>query len=337
MPRDYIVKDSSIWQTRQVAEIHRRRDTSIHVGIVKDIVFVDNDNINIQYVVEIYNNSSQMPIRCITSTRFGGAYNYEEYVLRREQSEGVDDMHRASYSVRTGDVVLVAFLGGHSYEGVILGHLQHPSRDSKIKKEDEIVYISEFNGIEKKINYKGEYRTTFKGIQTNIDYLKEATDGSKIPLPEYDENIAGSYYEFDKTGSWHVTDAAQEKKQSIKIDKQKGEIFIRSGDISIKIEKNNEKITTTCKHIEINSKNKVDVNTEDFNVVAEKTAKIKSKKIAIGTDGTELLDKITKLIDAISTLQAISPVGPCTPLNSSPTWPQVAKIKSAIQSIKGKL
>ena len=68
------------------------------------------------------------------------------------------------------------------------------------------------------------------------------------------------------------------------------------------------------------------------------TAKwLKSPKIAIGTDGTELLDQLVQLIDAIGTQTIITPVGPASPVSASPQWAQVTAIQQKINGIKGSL
>lgn len=68
---------------------------------------------------------------------------------------------------------------------------------------------------------------------------------------------------------------------------------------------------------------------------ATTSAKIKSPKVAIGTDGIELLDQLSQLIDAIGKLIAISPVGPCNALVTSPQWSGVAAVQSKIKEITG--
>lgn len=331
---NHIVKDSSIYGNPSDNDVINSRGYAIRTGIVKEIRDMKHDDI--RYVVEVFKEGNRIPLLCCVVSRFGGIYNYEEFTLRGFV-QGQDKAGVSAYGVRPGDVVLVANINGSSSEGVILGGINHPGRKRTIKANSGIVYASELNGIETTINKIGEYRRTFKGLQTNIAALDKASNGSKIPYPEYNTEIGSTYYELDKTGSWHVNDNAKQKPQFIKIDKPNGIITLMSGAVVIKMEKGPEKITVTCKLLDVTAADKINMTTKDYSLKASATAKIKSPKIAIGTDGIELLDRLIKLIDAIGTLQAISPVGLCTPLQVSGTWPQVMKERAAIETIKGTL
>lgn len=308
---------------------------AIRVGIVRDAKEdVNTDDIN--YIVEVFDTNNQMPVYCKRMERFGGVYNYEEFTHRGYTA----DKSAASvdkYAVRAGDVVVVAFVNGDSREGIILGSIKHPSRTRQTPKSSDIIYTSEFNGIEKSINVDGELKVTFKGIPTNNADLLKPPSGKEIPPPTYDSEVGTTYYKFDKTGGWTLSDNATQNPQSIKIDKANGTVKITAGQVSVFMDKKNQLTKVITKDTVIESSNSIKETTKDYSIDATATYKLRSPKIAIGHSGTELLDQITKLIDAVGKLTIISPMGPCSAVNTAPQWSGVNKVKQAITEIKGSL
>lgn len=59
--------------------------------------------------------------------------------------------------------------------------------------------------------------------------------------------------------------------------------------------------------------------------------------MAIGKDGIELLDQLFQLVDALSKVIPISPVGPCAALGTVPEWAAVKAIQEKIKEITGGL
>ncbi len=334
-PQDHIVPDSSIWQDAESMKQVDSKDVAVRIGIVRSREFVTELD-DYRYSVEVFDSSQQIPILCCVSGRFGGVFNYEEFTVRGYE-KGEDSAGRGEYAVRPGDVVVVAYINGNANDGMILGGCRHPGRKSRISDADGIAYDAEFNGMRTQINKDGEYTLTFRGIQTNIDKLNKAPDGSALPDPEYNKAIGSTFLKFSKTGGWKISDNAVTNPQSIDINKAGGKITITSGSIVLEMNKTSEAVSMTCKKLAIEAANAINAFTKNYSMEATASAKIKSPKIAIGTDGTELLDEITKAIDAIGNLTAISPVGPCSPLNSSPQWGEVDGVRSKINKIKGSL
>lgn len=331
-----IIKDSSIWESQDAFDVARKKDMSVRIGMVREAKF-DEDKEETRYMVEVFDTNNQMPISCVRMERFGGVYNYEEFT---RQTFEVDESSASAskYAVRSGDVVLVAFIKGDSREGIIIGGIRHPARPEELDdEEDGIAYKTEFNGVLQEINSDGEYRMTFRGIPTNIDDLDEPASGDDIDEPEYDEEVGTSYWEFDATGSWTVNDNASSDPQSIVIDKEAGTITVTAGPVIIEMDKAGNMITVTTDHLQIDAATDINVTTTDFKMEASSTASIKSPKIAFGTDGVELLEQIVKFIKALGMVTPISPIGPCNPMQGSPQWPQVQQIQQAIDSIKGSL
>lgn len=265
--------------------------------------------------------------------RFGGVYNYEDYIYRGYKINDKPDPV-AYFEAKAGDAVLVGQLNGQGREGVILGGLNHAARTTNIKATLGPQYQSEFNGLETVINHDGELTVTFKGQPTNIAKLSDVPT-SKISSPIYNTDVGTTFYKFDKTGSWEVNDNSKSNKQFIKIDKPNGTINITSGNILLKMTKNSEAVSLKCKTMDTTADDKVSVKTKEFLIDSSIKAYIKSPKVAIGKEGVELLDQLAKLVDALGLVMPISPIGNCTSLKTSPNWPQVEEIKAKIKEITG--
>lgn len=295
---DYIIKDSSIYDDSDASSLLYEKDCAIRIGTIRSEVYLE-DFRETRYTVEVWDSGRLMPITCIRTSRFGGIYNYEEYTNR-----GFTAGESTASTVRElqpGDQVIVAFLNGDSREGVILSFIPHAGRQEVIdhKKAEpnpnapefinregptSVRYASEFNGVERLINAKGEYRVTFKGQPTNIDLLLDAPDGSDIPLPEYNKDVGFSYYEFDDTGSYTLTDnASDELPQYIKVDKPGGKIEIVSGDTSFVIDKNEESYLITNKEVTFDTTDEWSLNTKVTNIDSSSEVNIESGEI--NTDG----------------------------------------------------
>ena len=330
-----IIKDSSIWDNNFDFSVIQKKDMGIRVGIVRE-ARIDTATDDISYIVEVFDTNNQIPVYCKRMERFGGVYNYEEFTHRGYTADK-SSATGGEYSVRAGDVVIVAYINGDSREGIILGSIKHPGRTRQTAMPSDIAYKNEFNGVETLINTSGELKVTFRGVPTNTKDLLTPPNGRDIPPPTYDTDIGSSYYQLDKVGSWITTDNAKQNPQSIKIDKPNGKITIISGKVSITIDKNAQSIKVITKDTTIESSNSIKESTKDYSIDAKTTYKLRSPKIAIGHSGTELLDQITKLVDAIGKLTIISPLGPCSAIITAPQWSGVDKVKKAINEIKGSL
>jgi hypothetical protein len=274
----YSIRDSSIWRDDYSHGLINQKDCAIRVGVVREEVFL-KDIKETRYIVEVWDSGNTVIVTCIRSSRFGGIYNYEEFSNR-----GFTASDNKSSTVRaliSGEHVLVAYLNGDSREGVIVGSFGHEGRNEAIKSKfgpapqnnieflnrdpdfSPTKYASEFNGVETLINSRGEYRFTFKGQPTNLDKLKEATKGAPIEAPKYDDKIGSSYYEFDKTGSYFLTDNSKDVgPQSIKLDKPNGKIIITSGKTTLTIDKKEESYTIVNKKVTFNTADEWNLNTK---------------------------------------------------------------------------
>ena len=294
------------------------------------------DKLNNQNRVEVQSEGDKLVVACRQLNILGGAYNFEEAVLQTYNFDRATD-EVGNFEAKAGDAVVVGFLNGDPREGLILGGLSHTSRQNRFELDDGPQYVMSVNGLEREINKDGEYTVTFKGQPTNASVLSDKPTTEPIPEPEYDEEVGSTFFKFDVEGGWTVSDNATSDPQSVHVNKSAGTITITSGAIILTMTKGEEATSLTTKTLTVDAADAITNNTKDWRTEASATAVLKSPKVAIGTDGTELLDQIVKLIDALGAQTIITPVGPATPIQGSPQWSQVAQIKSAINGIKGKL
>ena len=277
--REYIIRDSSVHKNpNSMIE----KDYSIRIGIVKEHTYLVATN-QTRYIVEVWKNNKSYPMNCIRTSRFGGLYNYEEYNLRGFKS-GDSTAEQGNFTVVPGDMVIVAAANGDSREGIILGCINHFGRNEILPATDDIAFINEFNGVQTMINKSGEYRRTFKGQPTNLEALNKAPSGELYPLPEYNNDVGFSYYEFDKTGSYMITDNSNDKApQYIRIDKPGGKIQIVSGKTSLTIDKAAQSYTIANKVTTFNSADSWNLNTKATNIISSDV--INAKAANINTEG----------------------------------------------------
>jgi hypothetical protein len=328
-----LVRDSSLYSNGYTQNI-KRLNGELKVGITKEVRHDDAFGC-LLYLVEVTTHGLTYILNCRLMSRFGDAYNYEEWGRRSIHTPSPVGQ-KLEYSKKVGEVVLVAHIGGSTSDGVIVGSLSHPARQSKLQP-NEIAYYSEFNGLETKIDPDGAYTVTFKGTPTTVSSLNGAAGSGKIPDPEYNENIAGSYLGFDSKGNFTVTDSGSKTEQSIKIDKSNGKTTITSGTVTLEISGSNKAISVTADDVKINGSKTFAVKSKTVSIEASDSAKLKASKVAIGYGSVELIDTLIKLIDAVGTLVVSSPVGPCSPIQTAPTWAQLIQIKTQLSSIKGSL
>ena len=333
---DYIVRDSSVLPNLRSHEAILEKDTSLRIGIVREEI---ETNTGLIYNVEVMVDGKMVQVGCTTTSRWGDAHNFEEFNRRpwlTTASGLLSPSAGAKYSVRSGDVVLIAYLNGKSREGVILGGLNHSSRKTHLKK-GVIGYLSEFNGLETSIVADGSYKVTFKGYtDANDAALKIPPTGTDVPAPIYNPLTGGSYFGFTNTGSYVASDGSQ----LIKINKDQvsGSIIIKSGSSYIELGGNQAigNFSVKSGKTTINSDTDISIKSTTSMALQSLQVSLKGTQIAIGNDQFELFDGLIKLIDAIGTLIIMSPVGTCAPVSSAPTWAtNVVPLKLKLSAIKG--
>lgn len=275
--REYIIDDSSRHTQSLI-----NKEYSIRVGIVREHIYLVGPG-QTRYIVEVWKDNKLYPMTCMRTSRFGGLYNYEEF-NHRGFTAGKDNAGLGNFAIVSGDMVLVAAVNGESREGIIIGSINHFGRDEILPATGEQAYVSEFNGIQTAINKDGEYRRMFKGTPKNIKKLDVAPNGERYPDPEYDIDVGFSYYEFDKTGSYSLTDNANDDlAQSIKIDKPNGKIIITSGKTVLTIDKKEESYSIINKKVTFDTTDEFNLNTKKTNI--KSTDEFSLEAAAIKTKG----------------------------------------------------
>lgn len=344
MEFDYSIKDSSLYSDIDSSFLLDGEDNAVRIGIIREERDIGGGET--RYIVEVFRKGKQIPLSCVLMTRLGGVHNYEEYRTRAWMKEpAISELAptdtASTYDLRSGDFVIVTQLGGQGREGVILGGLKHPAR-KEATEYGKTQYSSSFQGLDTFIDDDGSYKVTFNGKATNTEIsLDTLPSGQVIPPPEYNQEIAGSYFTFDAMGSYEVSDTLQ----SFNIDKVNKSTIFKSGEITTidfgaaneeKGLKNEGFAVKTTGGIVLNAKT-TDIQAETKMNISGAETSIQGDKIALGNSTFELLEGLSKLIDALGKVFTTSPIGPNTPLESSPTWAQVLAIKQQIDSITGSI
>lgn len=309
-------------------------DSSIHTGVVHEELPAGNTGETL-YVVMVTLHGLDVPITCTRMSRWGGAHNYEEYSPRGyedPQSIGIG----INFSQRPGDVVIVAFMDGVAKQGVILGGVRHPSRPQALL-DGGPAYKSRFNGIEKEITADGSLAYTYKGITEELA-LNLPPSGKVIPEPIDDEVKAGSTFGFDVDGNFNIGDGDRQTIVMTRESEKGGNLVITSGTTTVTIAGGDEAKTvevSTEGTISLTAMEDITVSGKSLSLTSESTYAIEAKGLSITAGGNELLDLITTLVDEIGSLAATSPVGPCTPLMSAPTWAKVTAVQAKIKAMMG--
>jgi len=322
---DYIVVDSSLYKDGESHGALDYSDTAIRVGIVRQSIEVDG--VGTKYLVEVFMGGNQVPVSCVPVTRFNSPYNFEEVRLkpwlRGPAASGFLDPGAAStYNLRDGETVIVAFIDGDAREGIILGSIKHPSRETTTE-ENTLAYHSSYNGLETKIDVEGAYTVTFQGSPLN-DSIPIPPGTKEIPPADYNPVIAGSFFGFDNAGSFIIdcTNDIGANKVTITKDPAGGTMKIESGQNIIDIAGNaaQGELTVTTGKLAFDTFETSFKAQTTFKVEATTGVSIKGLQVAIGNDTIELIDGLLQILDGIGQITVTSPVGLCTPIMASPQW-----------------
>lgn len=284
------VKDSSIWYKPTSLRAVNALDNRIYFGVVRE-ARNDQDTNEVRYLVEIRYKNDVILSNCRMLRRWGGAFNYEDYILQGYNYNGTSNSQNGFAAV-PGDIVIVGQLGGQSREGIILGGLTHKARKSFLDVTLGPQYKSEFNGIETWINEEGEYTLTFKGQPTNLNVLSNTPD-KPVPDPKYDTKVGSGYFKWDKTGSFTISDNAidADKFQQFFIDKKNGTLQLDSGKVSLKFAKGAQSVVLTCKTSLNNSKDSITFNTKDYEGEATDHIRLKTPLFVVESGNVRLGSK----------------------------------------------
>lgn len=186
---------------------------------------------------------------CIMSDGAGGVADFFQMKLRAVK-DPKKTKAKGSFKNETGSLVKILCIDGFSEKAMIVGMVQNPSK-KVLTKEKGVHLEGEYNGVNYQVNKDGELTVTFRSA-TNDDGTVKNKDAS------------GSFFKFDKDGSFEINDKNTE---SFRIDKKLKTIAMKAAkDIS----------------------NTTDAN---FNVTTKESINLKATKDLIATiDGKVTID-----------------------------------------------
>ena len=332
----YSTPDSSLGMDARAMNSYYGGDYNIRIGIVREIVIPENPNGekgDCLFIVDVRYRGRETTLECQQTYRFNSPHNFEEYSLRNWLKTSPDLLTPDSaglYDYRAGEVVVVAALEGDYSQGVILASMRHPTRPRYTPVDGTIAYASRFNGLETEIKDDGAYKVTWRGAPTNTALLDLPPSPSQIPPPTFDDKIGGTFYGIDNTGSFWLSDNNSQYLYMNK-DEENGKTQLISTDTSLTIDKEN--FTAISKNTAIDGEKTTIKAKEAINLDAKEVS-LKGK-ISIGNDSVELLTVLAEFITELGNVVVNSPVGTCTPVNSSPNWAAIEQFKSKIEQITG--
>lgn len=184
---------------------------------------------------------------------FGGIGDYFRHVAKPAEADSqsfgssVNVVPQGFADASVGDRVLIAFIGGHITNPIIIGYDQHPNQmEEKDLEEKDPGLVFQYNGIRAKINkdgdlsiiHKGEPKVKFvdpitagaggavSGLLGSIDNPEVGgSDGLRVSSVDKDELTV---LEMTKGGVFRIRDPLG---QMIEIDPNKPRIYISNNDL----------------------------------------------------------------------------------------------------------
>lgn len=211
--------NTPVWDNR-----FQRRDYGLYRGVVRDVIFTDNEFNNsggasspneVLYNVMIIGGDRDGQIfenaRLVRS--LGGFSNFEEKTLKKVEGLTkldpsnpltladfpISEMHRWN-----GDTVYIQFLNGDVTMPVIIGHAYHQAGEAEAAESDGPRYRWKYNGVYKEVTREGE----FTWSKDNGSYLPVSPNTANplypfvsqfAPLPGQEQAVKvtlGNQYDF---------------------------------------------------------------------------------------------------------------------------------------------
>jgi hypothetical protein len=268
------------------------RDASSHYrlfglyrGMIVQVLYPeDKRNVSkerIEYIVRV--RGQDYP-NAVDATEMGGIFNYKTRV-RKETTESKDD----KIAVQTprekmnGEAVFVMFLEGHGDVPIIIASDQHPRHGEykKLKKDDGLTEVEEFNGIEISVNKESDY--TIKSVGRKDDkakVLNQDSVGSQIKMFGATGDVEINTHGTSTTSDLRCRFTKSSKKMEFYA--QENKVVYDSNGISI-IDKNNNEFKFTSAGMSMKSVDKFDIE-----ATGDATIKSDAKVTVEGTGGTDL-------------------------------------------------
>jgi len=267
-----------------------------------------------------------------------------------------------------GSRCVILCIEGAATAPVIMGFLQHPGRTSKIKKEQGIHLGFEFQGVDISIDKDGAFKMIGNGPWQDI--IAPITGPIPESSLRKDAAVGPFTIELTKDMQFSIMDNENQKialdrvAKTITITNGNDKFIITKGDSGaskadftvdgtltittktsvFKFEKSLDldapeikiaaktKIDATFGQATFKVDKKFDLSAQEVMIAGQTSFSVETGKVKIKGSTGELLTIIAALIDAIGTLAANSPVGPCAPLTAAPSW---AQVMAELQKLKG--
>lgn len=307
---------------------------------------------------------------CKVLKPFFGVNNYFDMVHEAADNSSTFNEDTVFISVArslVGSHVVILCIEGRTDAGVIMGFLQHPARPSKITKDMGLHLAFEFNGFNTSIDKDGAFKIESNGPLLDSVSAIEVT----VPEMTVRKNpLVGPFtIQLTKDMDFSIFD---NKDQKISIDRTNGKMSIGNGSELIEITKAvgggtlaitvgatttfttkdftlsasnsiaakgkditytaDGKFSLTASEITQEGKSKWSIKSPQVEIKADSTFKVDAGKVAIKGSSGELLALIAELIEGVGKSIVNSPVGPCSPVESAPTW--AATVTTALQKLK---
>lgn len=212
------------------------------LGQVTKVHYIDDkNNVSKQFVEydvsvrDAYGGQSTYSNVRLANSLVSGTNDYDEVILESNEYASQGKLSEENlYKNQNGALVIVSFINGSIDKPYITGIIPHPTHQGA-KRSDGIRKKGEFRGLEWEINKLGELTLTYNG--------NKAPDGT----PQR-PNSSGTKINIDQTGSLTLSD---NKSQTIKIDREAKTIEVSTGDISIKLDGNSDKVTIGTPAVEL--------------------------------------------------------------------------------------
>lgn len=256
----------------------------VYKGMIVQIIYPEEttnfSKDRIEYVVRI---KGQDYPNAIDATSMGGIFNYKTR-SRKDITESLDNKiaTETPREKMNGEAVFVMFIEGHGDLPIIIASDQHPRHGEykKVKKDEGLFEIEEFNGIEFSINKDSNY--IIKNVGRKDDkakVLNQAGVGSQIKFMgngDIELNAHGTEGSADLRAKFTKADKKME------FYAQENKVVYDAAGVSI-IDKNNNEFKFTSAGLNMKSVSKTTLESVgDTEVKSDAKAKFK------GATGTEI-------------------------------------------------
>jgi hypothetical protein len=259
----------------------------VYKGMVVQIIYPeDQRNFSkdrIEYVVRV---KGQDYPNAVDATTMGGIFNYKTR-SRKDITESLDNKiaTETPREKMNGEAVFVMFLEGHGDLPIIIASDQHPRHGEykKVKKDEGLFDIEEFNGIEFSINKDSNY--VIKNVGRKDDKAKVLNEdgvGSQIKFMgngDIELNTHGTEGSADLRAKFTKADKKME------FYAQENKVVYDSAGVSI-IDKNNNEFNFTSTGLSMKS--------------VDKTTLESASNTEIVSNGTKLILKSNGDIEVVA-------------------------------------